>query len=257
GGVRGGPRGPYEQSGRAEHYEAALRRLADDGRLFPCHRTRRELRDIASAPHGPGGSAYPAHLRPADLKPDWFSVFVDAEPGSRAAALRFRVEPGVVTFQDGLFGAVSQDVAEEVGDFVLKRRDGLYAYQLAVIVDDLAMGVSEVVRGVDLLDSTARQIQLIEALGGVAPAWIHVPLIVDADGEKLSKRHESLTLLSLRAAGVGPEQLTGYLAHSAGLLDRVRPCRPRDLVESFDWTRVSRRSWTLPDDIVQRLLAIS
>ncbi|MEM8997566.1 MAG: glutamate--tRNA ligase family protein, partial [Acidobacteriota bacterium] len=169
GGGLDGPRGPYEQSRRSDRYESALGRLAADGRLFPCHRTRRELRDIASAPHGPGGPAYPPRLRPAELEPDWYDAFVGTEPGEGAAALRFRVDPGVVTFRDGLFGECRQDVAAEVGDFVLKRRDGLYAYQLAVIVDDLAMGVDEVVRGVDLLDSTARQIQLIRALGGREP----------------------------------------------------------------------------------------
>ncbi|MEM1183277.1 MAG: glutamate--tRNA ligase family protein, partial [Acidobacteriota bacterium] len=154
-------------------------------------------------------------------------------------------------------GPQAQDVAAAVGDFVLKRRDGLYAYQLAVVVDDLAMGVTEVVRGLDLLDSTARQIQLINALGGAAPDWIHVPLIVDAEGDKLSKRHGSLTLRSLRDAGVGAPQLAGYLAYSAGLLDAPRPCHPQGLVSEFSWARVTRDPWVLPADPVAVLLEIT
>ena len=116
-------------------------------------------------------------------------------------------------------GVVEERVSETTGDFVLKRRDGLFAYQLAVVVDDLAMGVTEVVRGADLLDSTARQVQLIEALGGTVPAYAHLPLVVNAEGEKLSKRDEGFTLRSLREAGVAPETVVGALAHSLGLLD--------------------------------------
>ncbi|HLA64605.1 MAG TPA: glutamate--tRNA ligase family protein, partial [Rhodothermales bacterium] len=146
-----GPHAPYRQSRRGAHYEAALARLAETGRLFPCRRSRRELQGVASAPHGPEGlPPYPASLRPPALAPDWY-----AHPEARAdAALRFRVDDGPVTFHDRVFGEVTEDVRATVGDFVLKRRDGLYAYQLAVVVDDLAMGVTEVVRGADLLDST-------------------------------------------------------------------------------------------------------
>ena len=142
-----------------------------------------------------------------------------------------------------------------VGDFVLKRRDGLWAYQLAVVVDDLAMAIDDVVRGADLLASTARQIQLVEALGGTPPAYAHVPLMVTARGEKLSKRDRGLTLRSLREAGTAPEAVAGYLAHSLGLLDRPEPCHPADLVAVFAWEKIGRADWVLPEDLAALLSA--
>jgi glutamyl-tRNA synthetase len=140
-----------------------------------------------------------------------------------------------------------------VGDFVLRRRDGLWAYQLAVVVDDLAMEIGDVVRGADLLASTARQIQLIEALGGEIPVYAHVPLVVGEEREKLSKRDAGLTVAALREQGVRPEALAGYLGFSLGLLDRPEPCRPADLVPLFAWERVGREDWELPGE--GRLLA--
>lgn len=229
----GGPHGPYVQSKRAERYEAALDRLAAAGRLFPCRRSRRDLQALASAPHG-GERRYPPSLRPVRLASDWY----ESQRGD--AALRFRVEDGPVTFVDRVHGTVTESVAETVGDFVLKRRDGLYAYQLAVVVDDLAMGITEVVRGADLLASTARQIQLIEALGGSAPVYAHVPLVLTASGEKLSKRDQPMALRSLRDAGEAPETVVGRLAHSLGLLDRPEACRACELVGLFDWSTIKR-----------------
>jgi glutamyl-tRNA synthetase len=159
------------------------------------------------------------------------------------------VDDRPVSFVDRVQGPITERVDLAVGDFVLKRRDGLWAYQLAVVVDDLAMEIDDVVRGSDLLASTARQIQLVEALGGTPPAYAHVPLMVNADGEKLSKRDQGLALRSLREAGVSPEKVAGYLAHSLGLLDRPEPCRPADLVPVFTWERIGRADWVLPADL--------
>jgi glutamyl-tRNA synthetase len=159
-----------------------------------------------------------------------------------------------VVFEDQVYGKILEKVDLEVGDFVLKRRDGIYAYQLAVVADDLAMGITEVVRGRDLLNSTARQIQLAHALGGVPPTWAHLPLVLNPEGEKLSKRDDSLTLQSLREAGVGAEKVVGYLAFSLGLLDVPRPCVPRDLVDTFAWPRICRDDWTLPANFVTQLI---
>lgn len=253
----GGSFGPYAQSERSSIYDAALGRLADDGRLFPCRRSRRQLEDLARAPHGgpygPGPVAYPAALRPTDLDEGWFDAFTG--DGRRPdAALRFRVAPGEVSFVDALQGRQSQRVDSEVGDFVVRRRDGLYAYQLAVVVDDLEMAIDEVVRGVDLLDSTPRQLQLIEALGGRPPCYYHVPLVLSAAGEKLSKRDGALTLRHLRQHGVGAEILVGYLAWSAGLLDRDEPRRPRELIEGFAWDRLRSLDWLLPEALAAKLL---
>ena len=229
--------GPYIQSERSAFYEEALAKLAAAGRLFPCRRSRKDLQAIASAPHGPeGGAPYPASFRPERLEPGWFEQCSDA-------AIRFRVHDRPVEWIDRVHGRQVERVDRTVGDFVLKRRDGLYAYQLAVVVDDLLMGINEIVRGADLLDSTARQIQLIEALGGTPPVYAHVPLVVNEHGEKLSKRDAGLTLRSLREAGVRPEELAGYLGWSLGLLEGPEPCPAAELVPWFSWEKVRREAW--------------
>ena len=251
----GGPCGPYRQSARSAWYEAALAELAARGRLFPCRRSRRDLAAIASAPHGPGGLApYPASWRPRRLAADWYEALCRAPHPD--AALRFRAGLREVRFADRVQGEQAERVDLTVGDFVLKRRDGLYAYQVAVVVDDWRMGIDEVVRGADLLSSTARQLQLIEALGGAAPAYAHLPLVLDAGGEKLSKRRPELTLAGLRAAGAAPAQVTGYLAFSLGLLDAPRACLPADLIASFDWRRIGRDDFLAPPDFTARVLAV-
>ncbi len=242
---RGGPFGPYRQAERSALYEAALDTLHRAGRLFPCRLSRADLAGLASAPHGDGGlPPYPAALRPRELPAGWFErLRASRQP---EAALRFQVEAAPVRFVDAVFGTVEENVSETVGDFVLKRRDGLYAYQLAVVVDDLAMGITEVVRGRDLLDSTARQLQLIAALGGTPPAYAHLPLVVNAEGKKLSKRDGGLTLRALRSAGWRPEEVVGVLAASLGLLARPEPCRPEELIVGFAWERIGRADAPLP-----------
>ncbi len=248
----GGPDGPYRQSERAGVYERALRRLAERGHLFPCRYSRRDLRELASAPHGRGdASPYPVRLRPASLPPSWFD-----DPARVAdAALRFRVEAGRVAFDDRVVGPVVEDVRAEVGDFVLRRRDAVYAYQLAVVVDDLSMGVTEVVRGQDLLDSTARQILLIRALGGTPPDYAHLGLLVEADGQKLSKRSDALTVRALRRAGVGPEALVGWLAMALGQGELARRT-PAEVAAAFDPGRVRPDPVPVPDDLAPLLLAL-
>ena len=248
----GGPHAPYVQSERYAWYEAALDRLAEAGRLFPCRVSRSDLREIASAPHGASGlPPYPPALRPRSLPPGWLARLRSKKDAD--AALRFRVRDDVVRFEDRVQGVVEERVSATTGDFVLKRRDGLFAYQLAVVVDDLAMGVTEVVRGADLLDSTARQVQLIEALGGTVPAYAHLPLVVNAEGEKLSKRDEALTLRSLRDAGVAPESVVGAIAHSLGLTDDPTPIPARALIPRFRWDRIAREPWRLPTGFAERL----
>lgn len=250
----GGPHAPYVQSQRSTFYEEALHRLDVAQRLFPCRLSRRDLQAIASAPHGAEEAPYPLSLRPRSVEPGWFERLRSVLRPE--AAIRFRVHDRPVSFADRVRGPVTERVDLAVGDFVLKRRDGLYAYQLAVVVDDLAMGIDDVVRGADLLASTARQIQLIEALGGAPPEYAHVPLMVNARGEKLSKRDQGLTLRSLRQAGVRPEAVAGYLAYSLGLLDRPEPCRPADLIVVFAWERIGRADWVLPEDLGEVLRAI-
>jgi glutamyl-tRNA synthetase len=238
-----------------------LLRLERAGRLFPCTLSRRDLQDLASAPHGGAQDArdardareppYPREQRPPAVDAAWLS---DLRTGKRTdAAIRFRVDDAAVSFRDRLQGTVIERVSETVGDFVLRRRDGLYAYQLAVVADDIAMEIDDVVRGADLLDSTARQIQLIEALGGRRPTYAHVPLVRNARGEKLSKRDAGLTIRALREAGVRAERVVGYLAHSLGLIDRVIDVDPARLVARFDWNRVSCADLVVHDDVLNVL----
>ena len=237
------------QSDRGALYDDALRRLARAGRLFPCRVSRSDLKSLASAPHGPGLPPYPARLRPARLAPDWF----DSADARADAALRFRVEPGVARWTDGVLGPQAQDVAADVGDVVLQRRDGLTAYQLAVVVDDLAQGVTEVVRGQDLLDSTGRQIQIVRALGGAVPAYAHVPLVVAEDGGKLSKRDGALSVRALREAGASADAVVGWLARALGVGDGS-PRAPAEVARAFEMARVPPDAVAAPPDLA-RLLA--
>ncbi|HJW68790.1 MAG TPA: tRNA glutamyl-Q(34) synthetase GluQRS, partial [Candidatus Binatia bacterium] len=193
---RGGPAGPYRQSERADRYEAALETLGRQHLLYRCDCSRAEIARVASAPHpGDDGPRYPGTCR---------DLGTDARPWKRPPAIRLRVPPGEVVVEDTLQGIVRQDVAATVGDFVLRRGDGVFAYQLAVVVDDLAMGVTEVVRGADLLSSTPRQVLLSKLLGLTPPRYAHVPLVLDRAGERLAKRGGGVTLREQRAAGVAP-----------------------------------------------------
>jgi glutamyl-tRNA synthetase len=248
----GGPFAPYTQSERSHIYEAALEVLHDAGRLFPCSLSRRELASISSAPHGTDEEApYPASARPASLEPGWYEKLRSGS--QQTAALRFRVRDEPVTFVDRVYGRIQDRVA---GDFVLKRRDGLYAYQLAVVVDDWMMNIDEVVRGSDLIGSTARQIQLLEALGAKRPSHAHVPMVLGAAGEKLSKRDQALTLRSLREAGVRAAQLVGYMAWSLGLIDRPVAASAHELSQVFAWNRIGRDDWRLPADFVDQVRSL-
>ena len=230
---------PVRQSERGPHYADALRRLARAGRLFPCRVSRAELRTLASAPHGAGLPPFPPSLRPALPAPGW----LDGAPPPHDAALRLLVDDAPVTFRDGVVGTVTEDVRAAVGDVVLRRRDGVVAYQLAVVVDDLAQGVTEVVRGRDLLDSTARQIVLARALGGTPPAYAHVPLVVAPDGEKLSKRDGALGLDALREAGARPERVVAWLAAALGHPGATCPAA---LADGFALARVPDRPVPAP-----------
>ena len=197
------------QSERGAVYDEALQRLVAAGVVYECFCTRAEVR-AASAPHGPE-PVYPGTCR--DLSA---TEREQRRAAGRRAALRLRVEPEVVAFDDLVHGHCERDVAEG-GDFVVRRADGLHAYQLAVVVDDGAISVTHVLRGDDLLSSTPRQLLLQRLLGLPAPVYAHVPLMRAPTGERLAKRHGDETLQSLRAAGRTAEQVVGELAASVGL----------------------------------------
>jgi glutamyl-tRNA synthetase len=197
----GGPHAPHVQSGRMEAYRAAFGRLRDAGRLFPCACSRRDIQQALSAPHAADDEpVYPGTCRPG-------SAPHRAQPTPRLS-WRFRVPGGeAVSFADGWHGPQSFVAGRDFGDFVVWRHDGLPGYQLACVVDDAAMGITEVVRGADLLVSTARQLLLYRALGLAPPAFFHCPLLTDAAGVRLAKRHAALSLRALRRSGASPEAL--------------------------------------------------
>ncbi|MEM6327921.1 MAG: tRNA glutamyl-Q(34) synthetase GluQRS [Bacteroidota bacterium] len=246
----GGPHAPYRQSERFSRYDAALRALAEAGRLFPCRRSRKDLRALATAPHGASGlPPYPPRWRPKDLAPGWFDALGDRPD----CALRFRVDDPPVTFSDRVAGTVTEDVRDSTGDVVLKRRDGVFAYQLAVVVDDLAMCVTEVVRGIDLLSSTARQILLVRVLGGRVPAYAHVPLLVGTHGDKLSKRDGAVSIREIREAGVPPEAVVGWLAWALGQAPRPVRLGAEAVAAGWEWARVRPEPVEVPVDLAEVL----
>ena len=224
---------PVLQSDRLSLYASAAERLRAAGLAYPCVCSRREVEEAASAPHADDeGPAYPGTCR---------GRFVDRAAAhaatGREAALRFRVDEVAVPFVDGCRGPQRGCVH---GDFVVQKRDGGPAYQLAVVVDDAAQGVTEVVRADDLLPSTPRQLLLYRALGLTPPRFVHVPLVVGADGRRLAKRHGDTSLRHLRAAGVEPEAVVGYLASLSGLGPPGGRARPAELLSAFAWRRVPR-----------------
>jgi glutamyl-tRNA synthetase len=222
------------QSDRLERYAAAARTLVASGAAYPCTCTRSEIEDAASAPHevAVDGPVYPGTCRGR------FRDVADAKARTgRDAALRFRVDVGAVPFADGFAGPQAGRLR---GDFVVQKRDGGPAYQLAVVVDDAAQGVTEVLRADDLLPSTPRQLLLYRALGLQPPAFVHVPLVVGADGLRLAKRHGDTSLRHLRARGVRAERLVGHLAFLCGLRPRGASCTARELLGDFDLARLPR-----------------
>ncbi len=222
--------GPIHQSSRGDAYERALGRLDAAGLIYPCTCSRKEIAEIASAPHGGEGPRYPGTCREGVSHPE------------RAPALRFRFEDPSPGFEDGLCGCYPE--GRVGGDFVLRRADGIWAYQLAVVVDDADAGITEVIRGADLLSSTPRQIALYRALGYRVPAFAHIGLVVDSEGTRLSTRDGATAIESLRAAGRSAEQLIGVLACSLGLTPRPAPIAAMDLVSRFDFAAISAEPFT-------------
>lgn len=247
--------GPHEQSARLDAYAEALARLEQAGHVYPCFCTRKELRSLASAPHAPlvgdGSPAYPGTCR--DLGAARREELLRQ---GRRPALRLRCADITESFHDLVAGPQAMTLADCGGDFALRRSDGVFAYQLAVALDDIAMCVTQVVRGEDILTSTPRQLYLYRLLGAPAPQYAHLPLVLDADGERLAKRHQSLTVAALREAGVSAPVITGYLAWRAGLLDAPRPTTPHALVAGFGIQSIPREPVRLPVDIMGVLAAL-
>jgi glutamyl-tRNA synthetase len=214
------------QSERMELYEEAIAGLDADGLLYPCYCTRAEVRAASSAPHGiPASDRYPGTCRGLTL-----AQRAEREASGRLPALRVRSEDTRVSFEDRLLGRFQ----DEVDDFVVRRNDGTPSYQLAVVVDDAAQGIGEVVRGADLMDSTPRQILLARLLGLPEPGYAHVPLVLGQDGRRLAKRHGAVTLSDRAALGEGPEEVRAWMARSLGLAGVGETPSPDDLIARFD-----------------------
>jgi len=221
---------PVFQSERTALYLDALDRLGDH--VYECFCSRAEIA-AASAPQGDEGPRYPGtcgHLSRAQR---------DQRRRTRAPSLRLRVPEGPLAFRDAISGEQAFDTQRLVGDFVLRRADGIFAYQLAVVVDDAAMGITQVLRGADLLVSTSRQILLHRLLGHREPRWAHAPLLIAGNGERLSKRDQSLSLSALRARGADPRQVVAHLARLSGL-ESPEACDPRELLGGFSLSRIGQ-----------------
>ncbi len=230
--------GPMLQSERGELYEASIARLAQQGLVYPCDCSRAEIARVASAPHAGEDVVYPGFCRDRD----------PARPMRRPPALRARLPDETVEYEDGAAGRVVQSLAREAGDFVLRRGDGVFAYQLAVVVDDVAQGITDVVRGADLLASTGRQMWLARALGAAPPRYTHVPLVVGPEGARLEKRMRGVSVRELREAGLSPARVVGALAHGLGLVQADRPLTATQVVRAcagrpFVW---ARSGWSVP-----------
>ena len=221
------------QSQRGAVYDRYFEKLADLGLLYPCYCTRSQLHNV-NAPHRSDGTyVYPGTCR----------VLSDAQKAAfgREPAWRVRVPDKLYTLTDLVQGEFSQNLEEDCGDFVVRRADGIYVYQLAVTVDDGEAGVTEVVRGMDLLSSAPRQMYLQNLFGFENPTYGHVPLLMAADGRRLSKRDRDLDMGALRLRCT-PEKLLGVLAHAARLTDTAQPISARELASVFSWEKLRKES---------------
>jgi glutamyl-tRNA synthetase len=238
-GMASGPHAPYAQSERGAIYESALTELTDQALTYPCDCSRAEIARAASAPHPGEETVYPGTCRDRD----------PARAMKRDPAVRLRVPDGTrIRVLDGALGAIEQDVSRECGDFVLRRGDGVFAYQLAVVVDDLAMQITDVVRGADLASSTPRQVLLARLLGAEAPRYVHLPLVVATDGSRLAKRTGGASVRALREAGIDARAIVGKLAAGLGLAPDDAPRSTREVLEAFAARAVAwpREPWRVP-----------
>lgn len=235
---------PVYQSERTALYRSAMETLQQGGHVYPCFCTRAQLMSLAAPNLGDTQVIYQRTC--ASLTAEEAAE----RAKTRAPAMRLRVPDENVAFTDGFFGPVEENLARDCGDFILQRSDGLFGYQLAVVVDDALQGVTEIVRGRDILSATPRQLYLQRLLGYPQPDYVHIPLLMDAQGRRLAKRDKDLDLSAL-AQRFTPEDMLGFLAFSVGLLEEIRPMTLEALLPLFDWNKLSHEDWRLPTDIMK------
>lgn len=244
--------GPIYQSSRLETYAKAVRQLIEIGRAYSCICSRREIDLSASAPHAEDGS----NIYPGTCRGKFKSVEEARAASGRNPAIRFAVEEEQIEFTDAFAGHRIFDVKRELGDFVISKADGTPAYQLAVVVDDAAMGVNEVVRGDDLLDSTPRQILLYRALGmpDRIPRYTHLPLVIGEDGRRLAKRHGDTRIATYRKAGVPVERVLALMSRWLGIEEVANLVSVRSLLDKFHLDRIPKQLivFTAEDDSLLR-----
>jgi glutamyl-tRNA synthetase len=233
----GGAYAPYVQSKRLRVYLDALQRLRAADLVYPCTCRRADIARLASAPHG---EAEGTPVRCACAARNSNST----QGLDISFSWRFRTQCGSVSWNDEFAGPVAIDPSQAGGDFIVARSTGEFAYQLAVVVDDGAMEITQVVRGDDLLGSTPRQLLLYQAIGLTPPRFAHIPLVVDPSGRRLAKRDGSIKLTSLREAGVSSRTLVGLLAQSLGMCDSIVESQPRDWLGRFCFSLPPRTPWT-------------
>ncbi len=247
--------GPHYQSQRRDLYQAAVDDLAARGLTYPCFCSRADLH-AASAPHASDGTyIYQGTCR--GLTPAQVAEKATVRPPATRLIVPAATDPaGTIAFTDAVYGPQREVLASECGDFIIRRSDGVFAYQLVVVVDDGLMGINQVVRGMDLLGSCARQTYLARLLGFQPPAYAHVPLLVAPDGRRLAKREKDLDLSALRAAGVSPQQICGALAAAAGFIEPGQKSSPQELIEAFSWEKLAahRGNIVVDDDFLSSLV---
>ena len=235
---------PLYQSERTEIYQKYFDELSRMGHIYPCFCTRAQLH-AAIAPnlgdHEPVYSRACANLTQEEIAQRQLV---------RSPAMRMRVPDEIISFEDGHFGAISENLEQASGDYIIRRSDGLFGYQLAVVIDDALSGVNEIVRGRDILSATPRQIYLLREMGYPVPEYVHIPLLMDWQGRRLAKRDRDLDLTAL-SKRFSPEDILGMLACSAGLLEENRPATLGELTRDFSWSRVRRDDIRLPVNLTQ------
>jgi glutamyl-tRNA synthetase len=236
--------GPLVQTARLPFYETALKKLQDQELVYPCTCTRSDVERAASAPHEEE-AVYPGTCTHRQMSDAPRLVH-------RSFAWRMRAD-GAFLLKDGFRGPMHMELRSPAADFVVWKSAGTPAYQLAVVVDDAAQGVTEVIRGDDLIPSTPRQLRIYHALDLAPPAFAHVPLVVGPDGRRLAKRHGDTRLSTLRSAGVTAESLLGFLAWSCGWIDRIQPITAKELLPLFRLDRIPPEPFVLTTALLQEI----